>query len=358
MSTRRGKAVFGIGAVVAGLLVFLVASAYLISRDQPKWLAAAVGALGFPVLPLAWQIFGEHRRKRAIAAAKTPPKSTLSAGDRYVMRAFVVTLAVLGPMFVAGRFDVLRGAWNNKTWFLPEPTFDERKQELLTHVPSDAELVLVIHSDDDKPKPGAKPGVGVVAYGDHQLAVIVPDDGEMKITDDKLKELNDQRDKIPFLKIDPVGKVDISGDLLALASERWKSKVGATGTGPSAEILAELERAPADAKVVIAFVPTKSPERLDIKRASAWLEQAATNEKVVIEARVEAVNAKAAETFVDLARAMWKAKSSEVPAKCRDEVNEIVGDVKIDRVGTVITFKLVVPPDKLMGLMFCAMKSD
>jgi len=330
----------------------------VISRDQPKWLAAAVGALGFPVLPLAWQIFGEHRRKRAIASAKTPPKSTLSAGDRYVMRAFVVTLAVLGPMFVAGRFGVLRGAWNNKTWFLPEDlgSYSEAsgnasKTGLLSLVPADAEVVVVVHEPE---KDGKKAKTGVFAYGDHQLLIAAPNDKvEAENFDDKLKELNDQREKIPFIKIDPVVKVSSDSNGFVLAGERWKSKVSASGPGPSAALRRELDRAPDNAVVAAAFVPKGSLATLGIRAAAGWLLM--SEEKMVVDARVEVVDPAAADKVLAEARSAWNTKGSELPAKCRDEVDQIADRIQIERNGAIVTFHVEVPTDKLLGLMFCGL---
>lgn len=123
--SNRQRIVFGILATVAGALLFEVASAYLVSRELPPWLAIAVGAFAFPVAPLTWHVLGERSRKKKQAAAKTPSTSTLTSGDRYWLRFFVVALVMLGPMVAIDKLDVARAAWRHGLWWWPtssEPT--------------------------------------------------------------------------------------------------------------------------------------------------------------------------------------------------------------------------------------------
>ena len=354
MSTRRGKAVFGIGLVVFGFAVFMLASAYLVARDQPKWLAAAVGALGFPVVPVLWHILGERRRRARLSTEKTPPKTTLAAGDRYLLRAFVVAAAVLAPMFVIGRFAVIRAAWDHKTWFIPDPHFDsiESTDELFSHVPADADAVLLIRDHD---KTNDKLGVGIVAYGDHQLAMIAPDDaGDTEHKGDKIKELNDQRGKIPFVKIDTLDTVALGKGMFAVATERWKSAIRVAGAGPRVAIKNELAKAPSDAVLSLAYVPAKPVD--GIEKMTGWMIQKGTNEKLTIEGRVDAVDAPAAERFVDTVRALWKVQRSELPETCRDEVAKVTDAAELERKGAVVTFHVSIQPGQLMSLMLCGMK--
>jgi hypothetical protein len=358
MATRRGRIVFAIGAVLFGAATFLLASGYVIERGQPKWLAAVAGGLAFPVLPVVWHLWAERRRKARIAAAKTPPKSELAPGDRYVLRAIVVALAVIGPMVAVGRFAVVRAAWTHKTWFIPEPEGayfegggNASKSELLSHVPSDAEVVIVVSDNDAK-------GKGVFAFGDHQLLAIAPRDKDDKESiSDKVDQINKDRGKIPFLKLDPVVEVSsASDDMVVIAGERWKSKVAVASVGPSAAVRAELDRAPAGATAVGAYVP--ATPIMGIKRAAGWLIASEAQKKIIVDARVEAVDVKAAESLLREGRAAWTAKASEVPAKCREQVDAIVEDVKVERTGAVFTFHLEIAPEKLMGVMFCGLKTD
>lgn len=353
MSTRRGKAVFGIGLVVFGLAVFMLASAYLVARDQPKWMAAAVGALGFPVLPVLWHVIGERRRRVRLAAEKTPPKTTLVPGDRYLMRAFAVAALVLVPMFVIGRFAVVRAVWDHKTWFLPDDGGAiENADELFAHVPADADAVLLVREHDGKKQSG-KLGTGVIAYGDRQLAIIVPEDGETK-NPSKVSELNEQRGKIPFVKIDTLDTVVLGKGLFAVATDRWKESIKLAGPGPRAAIKHELAKAPADAMVSLAYVPAKPVD--GIEKLTGWLLQKGTNEKLTIEGRLDAVDAAAAERLVDTARALWKVQRSELPEACRDEVAKLADAAELERKGAIVTFHLTIQPEQLMGVMMCGFK--
>ena len=350
MATRRGKIVFGIGMVLFGALTFLAASAFVISRDQPKWLAAVVGALAFPVLPAVWHILGERKRKQRIAAAVDrrlgPPKSALAASDRYLLRAIVVTLAVIGPMVAIGGFGFVRGVWTHKGWFIPRYEL-AISNDLLAHVPADAEAVITIRDPSAKQK-----GAGLLAWGDRQLLVLAKGADLDKEADaaEKLEELNKNRSKIPFIKVEPIALVPTPKSMLAAASEGWRSKIEA-GAGPSAELRAELARAPSNAAVVLGIAPKTSVT--PIKSAAAWL--VTGDEKLVLDGRIEATDALAAEKVLDYLRTAWKSQATEIPAKCRDEVDLIVDQIKTTRVAAIITIHLEVKPEKLAGLMFCGM---
>ncbi len=350
MSTRRGKAIFGIGLVVFGLVVALFASAYLISRDQPKWLAAAVGVLAFPVLPVLWHVIGERRRRQRLAGDKAPPKTTLAPGDRYLMRAVFVAAAVLVPMFVIGKFAVVRAAWDHKLWFLPDD-FDSigNADELFSHVPADADAVLVIHEHDDRK------GAGIIAYGDHQLAMIAPQQPEDKDQGaQQLTQFNEQRTKIPFVKIDELAMVAMGTKVFAIATDRWKSAIKVEGAGPRAAIKTELAKAPSDALIAMAYVPAKPQD--GIEKISGWLLQKAVNEKLTVEGRLVAVDAAAAARVVETTRALWKAQRSELPETCRDEITKLTDKAELEHKGATITFYLTIEPEQLMGLMMCGMK--
>ena len=68
---------------------------------------------------------GPSKMAKKLAAAKTPPKTSLTTGDRYWMRCVAVALIVIGPMIALGRFDVARATWRHGLWWLPthyEPT--------------------------------------------------------------------------------------------------------------------------------------------------------------------------------------------------------------------------------------------
>lgn len=356
MSTRRGKAIFGSSLVVFGLVVFMLASAYLIERDQPKWLAAAIGGLAFPVLPLAWHVIGERRRRSRLSAAKLQPKNPLAPGDRYLLRAIGIAILVLGPMFAIGRFGVVRAAWANKTWFLPGPDPIEQAEELLAHVPSDAKAVILIR-DHDSTKKHHGANLAVIALSDHDLAMIAPeDDDETQSESDRVKQLNDQRGKLPFLKLDAVAAVDLGKHVFAVATERWRGKLDTAGVGPSLKLRDELAKAPGDAIVAIAYVPP-APE-LGVEKVSGWVMQKATNEKLTVELQIDAVDAPAAEKAIELAKSLWKSQRSQLPESCQDVAGKIVDNIELAHAGAKVTFHLDIQPDQLVGMLLCAMKKS
>ena len=52
------------GFVIAGLLLFVVTTAWMYARGVPWWLCAPAGVLIFPLLPVGWHVFAERGRKR------------------------------------------------------------------------------------------------------------------------------------------------------------------------------------------------------------------------------------------------------------------------------------------------------
>ncbi|HEY5922254.1 MAG TPA: hypothetical protein VIV11_11315 [Kofleriaceae bacterium] len=374
MSNRRQRFVFGVLATLVGAVMFEVASSYIVFRGLPLWLAAAVGVLAFPLGPVTWQLLGERSRKKKLAAAKTPPKTTLTAGDRYWLRCVGVALIVIGPMIAIGRFDVARAVWRNGLWWWPtsyEPTTTHggplsligagmpRTIDVfgtpLQHVPSDAELVIMVQPP---PEPGQPNMKGVLAYGDKQVLAIAKGEG-LAITKDeigpKLAEMNKQRDKIPWLPVEAVELVSHTDKEIIVASAGWRSRAMLPGVGPSAELLRELGRAPKDAFFVAGFVPKTTRDVLSTKAGAAWLYK--TGEKLVFEGRVEANDEAAAKKFVaDATRELDKA-AHDVPEKCREEVGKIIKAIQLDQTGAFVTGRLEVDGAALMGVGFCAFKA-
>lgn len=373
MSNRRQRLVFGVVATLVGAVGFVVASAYLVLRGQPHWLAGAVGALAFPVGPLAWHLIGERARRRKLAAAKTPSKSTLTAGDRYWLRFAAVALLVIGPMVAIGKLDVVRGVWRHGLWWWPthhEPTTThggplsaigtgaQRTFDVfgtpLQRVPSDAELVIVV-----QPPPGeAQDGRGVLAWGDGQLMVAAEGknlDHELGIDGDaeaRLAELNKVRDKMPWLPTDEIVLVSHTDTQLVAASAGWRSRVALPGAGPSPAMLRELGRAPKDAFLVAAFVPRTTRDVLSTRAGAAWL--ANQGDKLVFEGRVEALDESAAKQLVaDISHALRDAAGS-VPESCREQVGKLVDAIQLDQTGAIVTARIPVDGSALMGVMFCA----
>ena len=370
MSNRRQRLVFGVAATLVGALIFIVASSYLVFRGQPTWLAAAVGALAFPVGPLTWHLLGERSRKKKLAAAKSPSKSTLTAGDRYWLRAIVIALAVIGPMLFIGKLDVARAVWRHGLWFIPThyepstthggplstigsgtPRLVEVHGTPLARVPSDAELVIYVQAPPDE----AQEGRGVVAYGDRQL--LIAGEGkslDLDKPDEMIAEINKQRGKLPWLPTDEVSLVTKGDTSIVVATTGWKTRVDPPGLGPSTELVRELARAPKDAFFVAGFVPKTTRDVLSIKAGAAWLYK--QGESMVIEGRVEALDEAAAKKLVaEMTRALRDA-TGDVPHQCREQVGKLIESIKLDQTGAVVTGRVALDGKNLFGVMFCAMK--
>lgn len=369
MANRRQRFVFGVLAALVGAVMFIVASAYIVFRGYPHWVAAIVGALAFPVGPLAWHLLGERSRKKKLAAAKKPPTSSLTAGDRYWLRTIGVALLVIGPMIGIGRFDVARATWRHGLWFVPthyEPSTSHggpmsmigagmpRTVDVfgtaLARVPAEAELVIMVQS------PEGDEGRAVMAYGDKQVMLFA--EGKQLASEgnigDKLAELNKQRSKIPWLPIDEIQLISHSDSQLFAASAGWRGKVEIPGMGPNSDVLRELGRAPKDAFFVAGFVPRTTKDVLSTKAGAVWLYK--SGEKLVVEGRVEANDEAAAKKLVaDMTSALDKA-THDVPHACREQVGTIVKSIKLDQTGPFVTGRLDVDGGALMGVMFCAMK--
>jgi len=119
--------------------MFIFPSAYLIAHGHSRWLALVLGGLAFPVVPGLWHGIGELRRRTA-----APPKSTLTAWDRALLRGALVGAVAIGGTLLLARgttWTVLKhGAWFTD-WSEPDPIADSR---LLAHVPAGAEMLIWI----------------------------------------------------------------------------------------------------------------------------------------------------------------------------------------------------------------------
>ena len=362
MAVRRSRLVlFLLGVVAFGVAVFLVASGYLIERGQPVWLAAVVGGLAFPGLPVVWQIVGELRRRAR--AAKRVSSASLDPGDRYVLRAVVIAAVVLSPMFAVGRLAVLRAAWDHRMWFLPGGSRDTylRRGPLLARVPDDAEAVVLVVGDRIRALDTRIPG-GLLAYGDHQLLAIAPHGAGDPDPDLEIAEVNHLRGSLPVLALDPLVKVMDSNGVVVAAGARWAARGIQPGSGPGRDLGREIDRAPADATVIVGFAPRAPVE--GIRRAAAWISfvenrgDATRSDriKVMLGARIETVHTDVTEQLLEEARGIWGAGRSALPPSCRDVADAIVSGLEVERSATVLTLRLQVElePATLAGLATCA----
>lgn len=344
---------------IAGVVIFLVASAYVIERGQPKWAAATVGALAFPILPAVWHVVGERKRRARIARASEGAKpdkqsaakpDVLSAADRFVLRVVGSALLVIGPMLAVGRLDVVRAAWHHRGWFIPETPFDRdaAASALLAHVPSDADVLVVIAGDED-----GQPGVGVMAYSSHQLAMLTSPASDH--LEDDVRRANDQRGKVSeWLPFDELVAVDSHSQWSAMVSKRWQSAVDSGGSGPRATLRAALSRAPSDAKIVVAYAPPVP--RDGIKQGVWWMLQVGVNQPLTVGGMIDAIDAKHAAESADLSALMRRFRGT-MPAGCREPVDAVAQAVRVTQVGATVSWTVVIQPEQLFGLMTCAMSN-
>lgn len=350
MSNVRHRLIFGVLLVVLGAGAFLVASAYIVDRGYSKILAAATGALVFPVLPVAWQVWAERRRTRARAEAKKPTKSATTGADRYWLRFAVVVIAVIGPMVYAGRADVVRAAFRQATWFIPTPKpgigaiglghqreFPDQ-ESLLRRVPSDAEAVVVWHDAKDSIDT-------VMAYGGKQAMGVGRPTFSRPIFDTAAKALH------PWVPLEPLAVVPNGDGLELQATDGWRTKVEPPAGALPPEIRRELGRAPDDAVFAIGFAPHTAPAMSRVRRGALWATEVADH--AVIELRIEAHDVGAATAILEAARNGLA--GTGLPVACKDTLAKLADSVELAQIGTSVVAHVVTTPDMLLDLSHCAL---
>lgn len=113
------RLVWNILVVLVPLIGVWVASSLTAYLNGPIWAACLVGALLFPVLPLAWEWRANAKRRRKLDASDTgdkEPKRWLGFWDRVTLRTLFLNVAFLGILlasFPAKGFTALstRGDW-------------------------------------------------------------------------------------------------------------------------------------------------------------------------------------------------------------------------------------------------------
>ena len=343
MSKLRQRSIFGGLVVVLGALLFLVASAFIVDRGYPKVLAGIVGGLAFPVLPVAWHIWGERARKRKdaepVKPGKKPSKSSLTGYDRFWVRFVVVAAVIVGPMIYMQRFGVVGAVKRHATWMIPafEPGLGmlgsdthrdlSRIEPLLKRVPSDAEGVVVWAPHDVH-------GEGVLAFNNHDM--VAAGEGDMLRDDDMIRHVNEFFKGQHLLMLDPIAMV-IDRDITIAASDKWKAKVEPAPGALPAALRDNLERVPADAELFGAIAPRTIREAKSIKSGAFW--GLRTAKGAVFEARVEAGDvAKAYQLIHDL-RAL-RPEQLPLPAACKDKAAKVLSRIELAQVGAVVTMRM------------------
>jgi hypothetical protein len=352
VSKLRQRSIFGGLVVVLGALLFLVSSAFIIDRGYPKVIAAIVGGLAFPVLPVAWHVWGERSRAKKQAEAKKPSTSTLTGFDRFWLRFVVIAAVVIGPMIGMAKLGVVRAAIHHGLWFIPEfepglgmvgegPRHDlTRVEPLLKRIPSDAEGVVVS-------APSTLNGEGMIAFSNHD--VVAAAEGTMLRDDDMIRRINDAFKGQHYLLLDPIAMV-IDRDITVAATDKWKLKVDPAPGGLSQVLRRELERAPADAQFFMAFTPKTVRDAKSIRSGAMWTIN--RDKDFVIEARIEALDVRRAYELITEAKAL-KADALPISGDCKTAVGKILDRLELAQVGAVVTARVTIPEGTADDLARC-----
>jgi hypothetical protein len=95
------------------------ASSLAAYSNGPIWLAIACGALAFPVLPLAWDLWRERVRARREKESKRPPSPRiLTFVDRMILRTIVLDGAFLALLFGLWPQAIFTALSTRGDWFL------------------------------------------------------------------------------------------------------------------------------------------------------------------------------------------------------------------------------------------------
>lgn len=110
------KLAFAAVAVALPLLGVWIASSLAAHHDGPLWATLVAGALCFPLLPLAWDLFATWRRSRS---ARVRPR-VLTTFDRLLLRTLTVNLVFVGGLLAAFPATVFEALSTRGDWMLPQ----------------------------------------------------------------------------------------------------------------------------------------------------------------------------------------------------------------------------------------------
>ena len=237
-----------VGLAALCFAMFDVPSAYAASRGWSPWLALALGAVSFPLLPLAWHAFGERKRRAG---------GTTTGWDRLLFRTLVVAVLAIGGVFAAARGQMWRTMRTNALWFVPDHTaplvadsplfkyIPPTAYELVWLRPSPelrAQLVEAVPDLADIIGKALTPAEVVLAIGHHDEGFLLAERGSADVAE-LMQDL--LADAARLGAPDTVNlKVTTNGDNRYMASPGWASEVG---TGRPQALLDLIPRVPDDA---------------------------------------------------------------------------------------------------------------
>ena len=373
---RRPPVGFLLAVLVAGLVLFLVPSAWLHARGVPYVLCWLGGALVFPLLPVGWHVLAERKRTRAAAAAAAsakgparPAASSLTSGDRFTMRLALVALVALGPLLFFRFGQTWRAVRDHATWFVPEPPPAPRTfkgdPRVLDQVPSDAEVVFWLRNFDglglgegskDRARKPDQPDEVLVAFRDGELLVVIRGP-EQALADVDLDEANRQLPKQDWLPIrGKLVKRSRGKDLLVVVTEGWAQSAddrhAGKSTGPTA-IIERLSGAPADAVIISAASPSRPIASFAVNGAQSWLRVSKT--EIRLDGEVFVSDQAVATAIAAGLRAAQKDLEGRVPGDCKPPVARLLSRFVIDSGETSVRVSARWSPDEIGEAMMCAL---
>jgi hypothetical protein len=337
---------------IVGVAAMLVPSAYAAHHGLPHWAAAAIALVAFPVLPLAWHLVGERRRRRRGAA-----KRGLTGTDRFVLRAIAVALVAIAPLVALAPGGVWRALRHDGLWWLdwsgPSTGSPVRDHRLLDAVPPDAEILLYGHESTfsgmlvaggaaDPTKQVSAPEA-IVAFGPGGIVVAAHAEPALL---DRL-HLDNMSIFAALLGAGRGGGKIVTHrpapEVLIAKSDGWSGG----GGGALADLL---DDAPDDVVAALVARPHGSP----VEQAQVWVAVStdAARFEAVIRTRSDAA-ARTIASWAPTAFAQAEAEGRSLPTSCRDTLHSLRDALHVDVDGAVVRADAHVPLTTFAALERC-----
>jgi hypothetical protein len=308
-------------AVVCALL-FVLPSAFARYHGAPRWLALAVGALAFPVIPVGWHLLAERRAR----------KSALTKADRFLFRVLGVALIAIAPLVAIDRGGLWGAIKGHSLWWLdwtdpPAPRSPVSDPRMLDAVPGDAEGLIWSSSV-------APLGEALLAIGPDAILVAIHD------TPERLDAL--RTDDLAFLAkargYSGVTTTRPAPDLMLVVSERWVDRVAERVAGGGARPKALIDRLRAPPGVTAAGV---------WREAVGWV----LDDRAAV--RVTMPDAARAETMRERLDAWTGEVVQATRGACAEDPGPVLEDVTVERRGVVVVIGATLHRDALVATLGC-----
>ena len=356
MSRRR--VIASIALLVVGAVLFEVPGAWLFAHGAPWWAALAAALVVFPVGVVAWQVLGERKRRRRVAVATAaakpglkPKASTLTGGDRFVMRLVAVAVIALGPLLFLRGGQAWRAVKDHPCWFVPRGPAAALSfhgdQRLMNQVPADAAIVIwgrrldALTKDDDRKGEDDQVREVLVAFRAGGDAVIALRGPAQALDEVKLDELNAKITQMSGQAWMPLkGKVVSrrrASDLLIVVTEGWATAADDRDAGRTAgpvAIEARLAMAPDDAVVITAAAPPAPVSGMTLTAMQSWLRF--DRKAIRIDADFFVPDRAAATTLVERMAAEQRELVALVPADCKPRLEALLREIVIVEGDTMV----------------------